>query len=461
MANQDHARPVRVFAGAAGLSSLATLICALLTMGALGWPGPAGAIPAFAQQTGQRCEKCHVGAFGPQLTPYGRDFKLFGYVSADGKNKLPTIAFIAIGSLTHTQSDQSPPPEHFSTNDNAVVDEASLLYGGRLFAGAGAFAEVTYSGVERTVGIDNTDIKRTFDVGMGTRDLQLGVDLNNRPTVQDLWNSTPTWGFPYNSSDLAPTPAASPILDDALAQRVVGLGGYAMWDNRLYTELTLYQPVQNRLLGRLGVDSPEGTDVYDGVAPYWRVALQHDFGDQYLEVGALGLSARRFPGGDRSAGTDRLTDTAIDATYQRTGDARHFISAHAIWIHEDERLGASQILSGTRRSDHLDTVRADVSYSLDSTWTPSAQVFHSTGSNDPVFFGTESGRPNSDGYVAELAFVPWGKAASPVGWANARFTVQYVGYTKFDGQRHGASANNTVYMSARFAVAPLAAFRAP
>jgi hypothetical protein len=424
VANQDRARTVQLFAGASGLSGLAALICALVTMAALAWAGPASAIPSFAQQTGQRCEKCHVGAFGPQLTPYGRDFKLFGYVSADGKNKLPTIAFIAIGSLTHTQGDQSPPPEHFSA-------------------------------------IDNTDIKRTFDVGMGSRDLQLGIDLNNRPTVQDLWNSTPTWGFPYNSSDLAPTPAASPILDDALAQRVVGLGGYAMWDNQLYTELTLYQPVQNRLLGRLGVDSPEGTDVYDGVAPYWRVALQHDFGDQYLEVGALGLSARRFPGGDRSAGTDRLTDTAIDATYQRTGDARHFISAHAIWIHEDERLGASQILSGTRRSDHLDTLRADVSYSLDSTWTPSAQVFHSTGSSDPVFFGTISGRPNSDGYVAELAFVPWGKAASPVGWANARFTIQYVGYTKFDGQRRGASANNTLYLSARFAVAPLAAFRAP
>ncbi|MEY2843118.1 MAG: hypothetical protein RI920_1155, partial [Pseudomonadota bacterium] len=31
----------------------------------------AHAVPSFARQTGQDCAACHVGAFGPQLTPYG------------------------------------------------------------------------------------------------------------------------------------------------------------------------------------------------------------------------------------------------------------------------------------------------------------------------------------------------------------------------------------------------------
>ena len=43
-------------------------------------------------------------------------------------------------------------------------------------------------------------------------------------------------------------------------------------------------------------------------------------------------------------------------------------------------------------------------------------------------------------------------------WANARFTLQWVGYTKFDGLRKGASDNNTLYLSSRFAIAPLGAF---
>ena len=31
---------------------------------------PAKAVPAFTDQTGQPCQTCHVGGFGPQLTPF-------------------------------------------------------------------------------------------------------------------------------------------------------------------------------------------------------------------------------------------------------------------------------------------------------------------------------------------------------------------------------------------------------
>jgi mono/diheme cytochrome c family protein len=44
----------------------------------------AGAVPAFAAQTGAPCAACHVGGFGPQLTIYGRDFKLHGYTARSG-----------------------------------------------------------------------------------------------------------------------------------------------------------------------------------------------------------------------------------------------------------------------------------------------------------------------------------------------------------------------------------------
>jgi hypothetical protein len=417
---------------------------------------PATAIPAFAQQTGQPCSQCHVGAFGPQLKPYGRDFKLFGYVSSDGKNRFPPIAIIGLASFTHTQKDQPAPPEpHLASNDNAVLDELSIFYGGKVMAGAGAFAELTYDGVGRSITIDKLDVKRAFDLSGGDRSLVVGLDLNNQPTVQDLWNSTPAFGFPYSSSGVAPTPSATVLFDGALNQRVIGGGIYGMWNDLIYAEATAYAPVANRTLGRLGVGT--GPDAYDGLIPYWRLAIEHDFGGHVLETGAYGISARRLPGGDRSAGVDRIRDVALDASYQYTNSPRHFVSAHATWIRETETLDASRALLGSRPSDRLDTMRADISYSYADTWVPSAQVFRTSGSRDPAIFGSASGKPDSEGYVLELAYVPFGKSKAPSFISNLRLALQWVGYTRFDGETRGASSNNTLFLSARLAFAPFSA----
>src|SRR5690348_11856134 len=47
---------------------------------------PAMAVPSFARQTGQPCGTCHT-AF-PELTPYGRRFKLLGYAVGGGPYRL-------------------------------------------------------------------------------------------------------------------------------------------------------------------------------------------------------------------------------------------------------------------------------------------------------------------------------------------------------------------------------------
>src|SRR5947209_12189999 len=44
-------------------------------------PRQASALPSFARQTGQKCAACHVGGAWPQLTPWGRFFKLSGYTA--------------------------------------------------------------------------------------------------------------------------------------------------------------------------------------------------------------------------------------------------------------------------------------------------------------------------------------------------------------------------------------------
>ncbi len=47
--------------------------------------GPARAVPSFALQTGQPCSDSHIGAFGTQLTPFGRAFKIGGCTQPGGE----------------------------------------------------------------------------------------------------------------------------------------------------------------------------------------------------------------------------------------------------------------------------------------------------------------------------------------------------------------------------------------
>ena len=86
-------------------------------------PRSALALPSFAEQTGQPCAACHVGAFGPQLKPYGREFKLYGYTATDGKTHGLPIAATAQASFTHTDANQPGPASRwFASNNNSAFD---------------------------------------------------------------------------------------------------------------------------------------------------------------------------------------------------------------------------------------------------------------------------------------------------------------------------------------------------
>jgi len=436
-----------------GLGPVA-LVGAVVVGMAVSPPSPASAVPSFAQQTGQPCEECHVGAFGPQLKPYGRDFKLNGYQSTDGKSHAAPIAATIQTSFSHTATDQPPTPG-FAPNNNVAVDQVSLYYAGRLPMGWGAFSQVTYDGVGRGFNLDNTDVRHAQVIDLFGQDTIVAVDFNNSPTVEDPWNSTPAWAFPYNQSPFGPTPSATTLIDGGLAGQGIGAGGYVFWNNTLYLDLTAFAPLDRQFAGRLGEGTNGSSDRFIGPIPYGRIAFVHDFDQaqsQTLEVGAYAMRARRFPGGDPSQGADTLSDWALDANYQYIGAARNEVSAHATYIRETQDLKASTILLGTRPTDQLSTARADVSYSLADTWTPSLQAFATTGTTDPVAFG---GDPKSSGFVAELAYSPWGKLNSPVNWLNARFAVQYMMYTEFDGDRRHARDNDTLYLNAWIAIAPL------
>src|SRR6516225_4598804 len=62
---------------------------------------PVQALPSYARQTGQQCAACHNGF--PELTPYGRQFKLNGYTWTGGTSNLPPIAAMAIPTFTNVR----------------------------------------------------------------------------------------------------------------------------------------------------------------------------------------------------------------------------------------------------------------------------------------------------------------------------------------------------------------------
>src|SRR5689334_13932595 len=82
--------------------------------------------PSVARQTGQECAACHNGF--PELTPYGRLFKMNGYVFPGSTSKLPPLSAMLVPSFTHTDKDQpGPAAEHFGPNDNFSFT-GSLFY---------------------------------------------------------------------------------------------------------------------------------------------------------------------------------------------------------------------------------------------------------------------------------------------------------------------------------------------
>jgi hypothetical protein len=417
------------------------------------FPDAARAVPSFAQQTGQPCAACHVGAFGPQLTKFGRDFKLNGYVAGDGKNHgLPLAATIQT-SFTHTNNAQpGPAAPDFAPNDNVAIDQASFYYAGKIAKNLGGFIQVTYDGIAHQLHIDNTDVRYARDSDLFDQDIVFGFTANNAPTVSDLWNSTPIWRFPYNQSPLAPTPMAATLIDGGLGQRVAGAGAYAMWNDLVYAEFDLYRGLGYDVLNATGIVPVAGTDKTIGVIPYWRFAVQQEIGRHYLQVGTYGLNASVAPGGIEIPGhVDQFTDFALDANYQFRVNPRDvtsdMISAHATLIHEDAWLGASQISGGALPFHGLDTFRADISYSIGATVTPTIQYFQTKGTSDALYWGTPNGSPNSSGMIAEIAYVPWGKPDSFINWGNIRIAAQYVSYFRFNGVTNNAAANNALYLS--------------
>ncbi|HEV2365567.1 MAG TPA: hypothetical protein VGS12_15360 [Caulobacteraceae bacterium] len=407
--------------------------------------GSAGAVPAFAAQTGQACNACHIGGFGPELTPFGRNFKAGGYTLRVTKWNVPLSA-MAVASYVHTQKDQAGgAAPGYSANDNVTLDQASVFVAGNIGSHFGAFIQTTYDGVAKAFHWDNTDIRAVTTTSVKGNSVILGASLNNAPAVEDPFNTLVAWGFPYTSSSLAPGAPAAPIIG-AYAQEAIGLTGYAWINSSIYLEAGGYQSPGINFLRRGGVDPFSPGDI-SGTAPYARIAFQKVMGDKNFEVGAFGFWADLYPGRDRSAGaTDHYADTGVDASFQYFLADHDVITVNGRWVHEDETFNASFPLGlSTNRNDSMDELRGQVSYYWRDKIGLTVAPFYITGSADSLLYGSRTGKPDTTGVFLQLDGTPWGASNSPLGRRfNLRLGLQYVIYNRFAGSSHnydGAGAN--------------------
>lgn len=411
-------------------------------------------IPSFSRQTGLPCSTCHTTF--PQLTSFGRTFKLNGYTLTDAQtvsegdstkrqtlklNLIPMFSAEIQSSLTQLQK-PLPGTQNGTLQFPQVL---SIFVGGAIAPRLGTYVQVTYDPRMGGIGMDMAEIRYADHTQLAAKPLLYGFSLNNNPTLQDVWNSVPAWGFPFATSSVAPTPGAATMLDGAFAQQAAGLGAYALLDNHLYGEFSVYRTAQQG--GAAPADSTT-TNTISGVAPYWRAFYKQSFGQQTLMIGTLGMTASLYPQGVTGL-KNQFTDVAFDAQYERPVGEGLF-TAHAIWIHERQKLDAD-FAAGTaaNASNTLQTFRIDASAYTRGMLGLTAGYFTTTGTTDAIHYpvaaltGSAAGSPNSQGFIAELSALPW---------QNTRFELQYIAYNKFngsslnyDGAGRNASHNNTLY----------------
>ena len=437
-------------------------------------PERAHAVPAFAAQTGMPCTACHVGAFGPELTPYGRTFKIDGYAVAGGSgiaSQIPLSAML-LGSYTNTNRNQpGPASTNFGSNGNFAMDQISVFLAGRVNDHLGAFVQATYDGVADQTFIDNSDIRLVTTAQIWGHDEDVGLSLNNSPGLSDPYNSTYPFGYQFASSALALSPNAGTILGGALAGNAVGLNAYAWIDQHIYLDAGLYDTQAPGLMKIFGEAYGPGSET--GVAPYLRAAYDWNWGDNNAHVGGAVFISRFNPAIDlRSVngnyGHDRYTDLFTDAGYQLLRDD-NAVTLDARYDYEIQDLRGSsafdspyvassqpnnnlQELRGTATYYYIQTYGATASWA--KIWGKQNQLLYNTGANDGT--GSANGSPDSNAFILEADWVPFGKQDSfghP--FANLKIGLQYTIYTQFNGGDRdyagfgrSASDNNTLYLFA-------------
>ena len=419
----------------------------------------------------------------PELTPFGRRFKIGGYTMQGGDWQGPPLAAMYMPSFTHTNSPQdSPPAPGLHTNDNLVSQQVSGFVAGRLYGNLGSFIQVTGNPIAGTAALDASDVRYADTLKLFGQDTIWGIDANNTPTVEDPWNTTPAFGWPQNLVDyrarLRPAVDAYrertgpdrrrrrrlSVLERHTLRRLHGLQGPASRGSRR----------RSATATRRRTPSPTSRRIR-------RLAAEPHWGPHYLEVGTFGMYSQIAPGRMYGFGTDNYLDVGFDSQYQYDGDL-YSVTVKLTDIMEWQKLNASTALgAASNLSNTLNSFKANASFVWDHTYSLGFGYFNIAGSHDCNMYGSgfnplctpanggEAGgspgpfnfsfnnSPYGNGLILDLAYIPFSHGSPfPYNTWNARIGIQFTQYlhlyggtNNFDGSylggTHNASGNNSVF----------------
>ena len=349
--------------------------------------------------------------------------KMMGYVKAlpaqptsdAEKDYVPPVSMMAVVGLTHTQADlflparRRPLQARTTTSccrhsaDSGVARSPTISAPSRRLPTAAnprSQARPGRSVRPHTWTWDNTDVRYANTAHFGPLDFVYGITANNNPTVQDLWNTTPAWGFPYAYRSLASTPGASTAIEGAFAAHVAGVGGYTMINDLLYLEFTGLQDPPFSAQNNLGMNPFGAAGQFGAFAPYCRIALEPHWGRNTFMVGAFGVTINVHPWVDTEPydllhacipQSDVFTDSGSTTQYQYQGD-NWWLTLRGSYIREFQQLNSSFVNAGTNPTDLLNSLKlqASFAYGADNSVVFTATIFrHQWGTADIGPYGTD------------------------------------------------------------------------
>ena len=465
------------------LLAIAALVLALL-------PGGAHALPAFNRQTGQNCVACHAGGQFPELTPYGRLFKLTGYTIGERSVPISAMAVASLSKVANTSKSDDPGAD-FQKNNSLIFATASLFLAGKVTDNIGAFTQITYDpyATQSPDGkyhghsnADNIDIRYADRFITDKRDLIFGFSANNNPSVADPWNTAAAW-MQYVP---VPSPTSSRFIDGSAPYpgygaggNIAGLSGYMFWNQTIYAELAGYGTSSgvSRFMSA-GIADADNTKLR-GVNPYWRLAYNREWGAHSLMLGTSGMVSRVYDDPldtTDSTTTHRFKDLGLDAQYQYLLDP-HSVTAQVAYMSNQVRYstnGISAAPPGTNLSDTNRVLRGKLTYVYQAKYGGSVGLFNLSGTSNPAYvtFDPNGGSSPAGTRLMNRLGVPTPSAGQPDGnrtgspstrgftleafWTPIQYLrvgAQFTGYNRFngaagnyDGYGRNASDNNSLFL---------------
>ncbi len=433
-------------------------------------PQTAQAIPVFARQTQQNCVACHVGGQYPELTPYGRYFKLTGYTQGEKQTKpdgigIPIAMSVQLGVNKMANNKASDGEEIDERNGQLALDQVSIYTGGRIADNIGLFAQYTFAfdqGNSRnaTFGADNFDLRYADHwVGNNLTDLIWGVSLNNNPTLTDVFNTVPAWVYPYqfSASGSGTAPPVQTAIEAYGGGTARGINAYTYLNKSYYAELGSYSAASglSKFLTYTSDASSNnnGSSPLVGNNPYYRFAYTTEWGPSNIMVGAFGMNSNIGSGAGDGLSTI-FRDRGFDAQYQYISDP-HVVSTQLRYIKEK----ISDTTGTYAGPADLSSFYAKATYVYRAKYGTSLAYWSEKGSSDPYYsqglispsdatsganFASANSSPNTSVWIPAVFWQPL---------QNVRVTLYQTlfkdylgGKSNYDGNGRNAKANNTTYL---------------